>query len=547
MKYNQPFDKPSDPNASYVNGDPSIGVQGSIPPAASIEFPQREIVALITAAGFTPDNADLQQLIRALRQDVRYCVATAIGGNPNTLSVVTTTNGKPPVTSYQPGLVLDVKIPADNTGASTITVDGLSAVSIVRANGATLGAAELPNGAVMRLIYDGTRFQLGFGFQSGSTTTNNNQIDIPYADDTSTTPSVVTAAYSPAITAQAKGDFISTKLKNTLVGPSTITVNALAPKPIVRPDSSPTQRNDAFINEMLLLAFDGTNYQIVNSVGVPPIPALTATADWYVNGSTGNDSTLDGTSATVSGSHGPFKTIQRAAFEVAKYNMNGYNQTVHITAGNYNEYVQWGATNGVGQVIIVGTGATGGTVTNVFGPTGYPAMTFNGNGTYTIDLMALSFGGLPLASGQVGDCLAVTNNANVTVNTVAFGGANRAHIACGFGGHVTLGAGTISCLGNAQYHLLVEINSSLTVYTSLPSTSWPIYSVPLSTGFSIAFLQADTVSVISWLYQAFSGFGNVVGSKYHAATNGIISVFGNGSGYVPGTVAGTTDTGGQFV
>ena len=50
MKYNQPFGI-SDPNAAYINGNPTTGTMGSIPPAASVEFDQREIVALIAATG----------------------------------------------------------------------------------------------------------------------------------------------------------------------------------------------------------------------------------------------------------------------------------------------------------------------------------------------------------------------------------------------------------------------------------------------------------------------------------------------------------------
>jgi hypothetical protein len=75
--YNQPYGV-SDPNASYVNGDPSIGRAGSIPPAASIEFDQREIVEVITRANAraysdfsgapcaAPDNGDLTQLRKAI-------------------------------------------------------------------------------------------------------------------------------------------------------------------------------------------------------------------------------------------------------------------------------------------------------------------------------------------------------------------------------------------------------------------------------------------------------------------------------------------------
>ena len=48
-----------DPNAPYINGNPTTGTMGSIPPAASIENPQREIVNFITDSGLTPTDADL--------------------------------------------------------------------------------------------------------------------------------------------------------------------------------------------------------------------------------------------------------------------------------------------------------------------------------------------------------------------------------------------------------------------------------------------------------------------------------------------------------
>ena len=67
MKYNQPFDQSSSPNAPYVDGNPSAGIQGSIVPAASIEFPQREIVNAIAAAGLLPDNGDLSQLLEMMK------------------------------------------------------------------------------------------------------------------------------------------------------------------------------------------------------------------------------------------------------------------------------------------------------------------------------------------------------------------------------------------------------------------------------------------------------------------------------------------------
>lgn len=77
MKYQPPFLESmldpvngihnTDANAPYVNGDPRIGRKGSIPPAASFEHAQREIMKVITESGQTPDHTDLEQLWKALK------------------------------------------------------------------------------------------------------------------------------------------------------------------------------------------------------------------------------------------------------------------------------------------------------------------------------------------------------------------------------------------------------------------------------------------------------------------------------------------------
>ena len=54
-----------------------------------------------------------------------------------------------------------------------------------------------------------------------------------------------------------------------------------------------------------------------------------ASADYYVDASTGSDSHYDGTSATVNGRHGPWATIAHAA------NISPSNKTIKIAAGTY--------------------------------------------------------------------------------------------------------------------------------------------------------------------------------------------------------------------
>ena len=64
MKYVPPVGGTTD--QSYVDGDPSTGVEGSPVPAAAIEHPMREIVAIIVAAGLLPATNVLTQLRDAL-------------------------------------------------------------------------------------------------------------------------------------------------------------------------------------------------------------------------------------------------------------------------------------------------------------------------------------------------------------------------------------------------------------------------------------------------------------------------------------------------
>ncbi|MET3485353.1 hypothetical protein [Methylobacterium sp. 1973] len=66
MIYNKPFDA-TNPAAGYVNGNPATNTAGSIPCAEGLEYPQREIVAVIQAANLVPTNNDLTQLLQAIQ------------------------------------------------------------------------------------------------------------------------------------------------------------------------------------------------------------------------------------------------------------------------------------------------------------------------------------------------------------------------------------------------------------------------------------------------------------------------------------------------
>ncbi len=92
-----------------------------------------------------------------------------------------------PYTAYFDGMYFLCSIPADNTGAATIDVNGLGAQAI-QIGGSALSGAELQAGSIYLLHYDGTNFQLlnasagGGGAISQATLTNSNAPDLVDTD-----------------------------------------------------------------------------------------------------------------------------------------------------------------------------------------------------------------------------------------------------------------------------------------------------------------------------------------------------------------------------
>jgi len=161
MKYVQPYGI-VDENASYINGNPATGTMGSIPPAASIEHPQREIVNFLTASALTPLTADLQQLSKAVQSGkVNYAQDV---GSVNTIVI----NPGIPVTAYAVGQRFIIKVANQNTSSVTVNVSGVGPVALIHTDLNPINPWELKTGQLIEVAYDGASWQAISGVTAGA-------------------------------------------------------------------------------------------------------------------------------------------------------------------------------------------------------------------------------------------------------------------------------------------------------------------------------------------------------------------------------------------
>lgn len=152
MKYEQPFGI-TDADASYINGNPDTGTMGSIPSAASIENPQREIVNLIKDVGaVTPNASDLHQLGKSV-QTGRLNFGVDVGVvNAMIVPLV------PVPDAYYGGMEVRFKAKFAPTAATTLDA-GRGARSVVKSGGAILKGSEWSIGDIIQVTFEATSQQ----------------------------------------------------------------------------------------------------------------------------------------------------------------------------------------------------------------------------------------------------------------------------------------------------------------------------------------------------------------------------------------------------
>lgn len=178
MKYQQPYDQPSAPNAPYLDLDAAHGVDGSIPPAAFFNGLQAELLDLITYSGLTPNGADLTQVrqaILALLPSVSGAPSDASlvhygvdSGVANALDLAVT----PGITAVTQGCMIFFYPNADGTSAATVKINLISGnvtKALVGPDGAPIGTGDVRAGVLSCMVFVGTAFRLFTVGASGRT------------------------------------------------------------------------------------------------------------------------------------------------------------------------------------------------------------------------------------------------------------------------------------------------------------------------------------------------------------------------------------------
>ncbi|WP_244255648.1 hypothetical protein [Burkholderia vietnamiensis] len=133
-----------------TDGDPATGTPATLWPAYQYNSIQEELIAILTAAGITPDRTINTQIASAIKRLVQKTVVLVDTGVVNVYSATNT----PPLTvaTWVDGTVQQVKIANSNTGASTYAPDGLTAIPIYGLGLQPLQGRELTVGGTAVLM-----------------------------------------------------------------------------------------------------------------------------------------------------------------------------------------------------------------------------------------------------------------------------------------------------------------------------------------------------------------------------------------------------------
>jgi hypothetical protein len=351
-----------------------------------------------------------------------------------------------------------------------------------------------------------------------------------YGDDTGNAGSLV-VTLDPAPVAYVKGMRFSTKLAAAIPGWTVCNLNGLGNKSVVNIDGSELSKNQFPASAIVTLEYDGAKLQVVGNPGFVTSggsrPSLPASTTIYVNGSTGSDTLYDGTSATISGSHGPFATIGKAFSTAWKYSPGPNTLTIEVANGTYSEALS--TPTYAGPKVVVNGQSTAGVIVSAGASNAF--LVQGPNDVSINNLTVMGGGGFVSANGGV---LRTNNTASNAISGVVFSAVQVSIIFIGNHSYT----GNCSQLWSSSYGSTLTFNSSGSTQTF---TNAIVVSGVLAYAVLGGYIDVDATTPPTFVNPTY-----ITGQRYSSQLNAVINTKGRGAAFFPGTSSGTTATGGQY-
>ncbi len=214
----------------------------------------------------------------------------------------------------------------------------------------------------------------------------------------------------------------------------------------------------------------------------------------------------------------------------AKLDLGGFTVTVQVGPGTYAGGLDvaqpW---TGGGAVTFQGDTATPGNV----------VIATNGSGAHCVNVSAALPGALTVAgfklttAGAGSDCVNHVGTGSLLLGTNDYGAATRFHVTVGSAAAIVRMQSAYAISGGAAVHWVANAGGYLTFAAAVTLTGTP--------AFAAEFALATRVALIELAGGSFTGAAT--GKRYDVNLNGVILSSGL---TLPGNVAGTTATGGQY-
>lgn len=249
----------------------------------------------------------------------------------------------------------------------------------------------------------------------------------------------------------------------------------------------------------------------------------------YVNPAIGDDAN-DGTS-NVAGK--ALKTIQMAITKAYSFIAGSHKATIRLASGLYNAGFTTPTVAGP-NVEVIGDETTPANVQIVSTILLGAVLSVQGPNVMWIKGVKVS----DAAGGNAANLIRANTGAIVSLANIEFGGSG--------GGSIDAGSGTVYIDGSIRFAgnqgSLFSAGYGGLIQARTGAAFTVVVNITVTVTATVAYGATMLIPGTPWTL-----LGTVTGARYSATINGILNTNGSGSSYFPGSTAGTTATGGQYL